>query len=123
MKAFKKIALVITGITMFFSCQSKPDVDKILSNNETRKELIDSIAANSKMSGEMMEALMNRRDGKLMQDYHQNMMKMMKENPEMMKSMIAITKSDSSMVCPMCGNMMRNDHMTDTMKIMHDERK
>lgn len=123
MKAFTKMALVIAGIAMFASCQSKPDVNKILTNNETRKELIDSIAANSKMSGEMMDALMTRKNGKMMQEYHQNMMKMMKENPEMMKNMMEMSKSDSSMVCPMCGKMMRNDHMVDSMKKMHDERK
>lgn len=120
MNVFKKIALVITVIAMFASCQSKPDVNKILANSETRKELIDSIAANSKMSNEMMEALMNRKNGNMMQEYHQKMMKMMKDNPEMKKNMMEMSKSDSSMVCPMCGKMMGNDHMMDTMKKMHN---
>ena len=120
MNVFKKIALVITVIAMFASCQSKPDVNKILANSETRKELIDSIAANSKMSNEMMEALMNRKNGNMMQEYHQKMMKMMKDNPEMKKNMMEMSKSDSSMVCPMCGKMMGNDNMMDTMKKMHN---
>jgi len=123
MKAIKKIALVITAIAMLASCQSKPNVNKILANNETRKELIDSIVASSKMSGEMMDALMNRTNEKMMQEYHQKMMKMMKNNPEMMKSMMEMSKSDSGMVCPMCGKMMGKDHMMDTMKKMHTDRK
>lgn len=115
-ESFSKIALVIAGIAMFASCQSKPDVNKILANNETRRELIDSIASNSKMSGEMMDALMNRKNGIMMQDYHQKMMKMMKDNPEMMKSMMEMSGSDSSFLCPMCGKMMGKGHMMDTIK-------
>jgi hypothetical protein len=43
------------------------------------------------MSGEMMDALMNRKNGNMMQGYHQKMMKMMKDNPEMMKNMMEIS--------------------------------
>lgn len=122
MKTLNKIALVITIIALFASFQSKIDVKKILSNTEIRKEIIDSIAASSSMSKEMMSALMNQKNGKMMMEHHKMMMNMMKENPAMMKSMME-SKGDSGMICPMCGKKMEKNEMPGMMKKMPAEVK
>lgn len=122
MKTIKKIALVITGIALFASCQSNPNVKKILASTETRKELMDSIASSASMSKEMMAALMNEKNGKMMMDHHQMMMTMMKDKPEMMKNMMDMSKADAGMMCPMCGKMMGMDKMDSMAKKMPDSK-
>src|ERR1035437_6318344 len=100
MKTLQKVALAIALITMFASCQSTSDPKKILSNTETRKGIMDTIANNSNMSKEMMEAMMNSKNGTMMMqgnekmtmmmmENHGTMMKMMKDNPAMMQSMMS----------------------------------
>ena len=128
MKTLQRIAMVIVLITLFASCQPSTDVKQILSNSDTRKAIIDTISNDSIMSREMMVALMNGRNGKmLMMENHEAMMKMMKDDPGMMQSimsgMMETCKSDSTMMCSMCKTMMGNKQMMDMMDNMKEENK
>ena len=128
MKTFQKITLAIALIALFSSCQSKIDVKQTLSNLDTRKEIMDTIANNSDMAKEMMVVLMNGKHGKmLMMENHQNMMKMMKDDPGMMKGMMSdmmeTCKSDTSMMSSMCKTMMGNKQMMDKMDKMKEGNK
>lgn len=119
MKRLQKVTLIMAFIGLFASCQSGTDVNKILSKQETRKVIMDTIANNSTMSVEMMEAIMNSKKGKMMMmgndkmtmmmmmDNRASMVKMMKDNPAMMQNMwsdmMEIAKNNPSMM-----NMMQN---------------
>lgn len=130
--------MAIALISLFASCQSTSDPKQLLSNKETRKEIIGIIANDSEMAKEMMEAMMNNTNGKMMMqgnqkmsmmmmEDHAMMMKMMKENPTMMHSMMAdmmeACKGDSSMMSGMCKTMMGNQPMMDMMQRMKGENK
>ncbi len=122
MKKLQKIALSIALITLFVSCQTAPDTGQVLSNTETRKEIMDTIANNSGMMKEMMGAMMNGKNNKMMMESHEPMMKMMKDNPDMMQSMMTdmmeICKNDSTMMSGMCKTMIGNQQMMDMMQKM-----
>lgn len=131
MKKLQKITLIIALVALFASCQTGTDVNKILSNQDTKKAIIDTIANDSNLSIEMMEAMMNNENSKMMMkgndkmtmmmmEDHGTMMKMMKENPAMMQSMMTgmmeTCKNDTAMMSSMCKNMMENPEM---MEMMH----
>lgn len=121
MKTLQKITLFIALVALFASCQSNTDVSKILSNQETKKAIMDNIANDSTLSKEMMEAMMNNENSKMMMmENHGSMMKMMKENPEMMKSMMnglmETCKGDSAMMSSMCKSLMENPEI---MEMLH----
>ena len=123
MKTLLKTTILMVAVTFFASCQSGSDVKQILSNQDTRKAVIDSIANDSSMSKEMMGAMMNSNNGKMMMmENHTAMMKMMKENPSMMKGMMAdmmeTCKGDSSMMSDMCKTMMGDPKMMEMMNKM-----
>ena len=103
MKRLKKITLFIALVALFASCQSGTDVTKILSNQDTKKAIMDSIANDSNLSVEMMETIMN---GKMMQN-----------NPAMMQSMMSGMMEtccrDSAMMSSMCSSIMNNPQMMD----------
>jgi hypothetical protein len=96
MKTLQKITLAIALITLFTSCQS---TKQILSKSDLRTEIITAIANDPDMSKEMMEAIMDSKNGKMMMqgndkmkmmmENHGMMMKMMKDNPGMMQSMMS----------------------------------
>ncbi len=128
MKILQKITLAIALITLFASCQS---AKQILSKSDSRNEIITAIANDPDMSKEMMEAMMNSKNGKMMMqenekmkmmDNHGMMMKMMKDNPGMMKNMMSnmmeAAKGDTSMMSSMCKSMMGNQQMMDMMHMM-----
>src|SRR5665647_1514874 len=130
MKTLQKITLAIALVAIFASCQSSTDVNKILSNQDTKKAIIDKIANDSNLSTEMMETMMNSNNGKMMMlgndkmtmmmmENHGKMMKMMKDDPGMMKSMMSgmmeTCKSDTAMLSSMCKNMMESPQMMDMM--------
>ena len=124
MKILQKITLAIALITLFASCQS---AKQILSKSDSRNEIITAIANDPDMSKEMMEAMMNSKNGKMMMqenekmkmmDNHGMMMKMMKDNPGMMKNMTEAAKSDTSMMSSMCKSMMGNQQMMNMMQKM-----
>jgi hypothetical protein len=119
MITFQKVTLIMVFLGLFVSCQAGTDVSKILSKQETRKVVMDTIANNSAMSMEMMDAMMNSKNGKMtmmgndkmammmMMENRASMIKMMKENPAMMQNMwsdmMEISKNNPDMM-----NMMQN---------------
>jgi len=138
MKTLQKVALAIVLITLIASCQTNSDPKKILANKETRKGIMDTIANNNEMMGEMMGAMMNSQNGKMMiqgnekmamimMQNHGTMMNMMKDNPGMTKSMMSdmmeSCKSDPDMMSSMCKTMMGNKQMMDMMQKMKGEKK
>jgi hypothetical protein len=136
MKTLQKITLLIALITLLASCQSGTDVNQTLSKPDTRKEIMDKIADDSTMSKEMMTAMMNSNNGKMMMgdgkmpmmmENHDAMMKMMKDNPSMMHNMMMnmmeACKNDTTMMSGMCKKMMENPQMMDMMQKMKGENK
>ncbi len=137
MKLIQKITLGITLLTFLASCQPKADTKLTLSTPETRKETMEMIANDGDMSNEMMDAMMNNKNGKMMMqenekmsmmmmENHGTMMKMMKDKPEMMKSMMddmmETSKTDSTMMATMCKTMMDDPKMMGMMdKMKHDK--
>lgn len=131
MKGLLKITLFIALVALIASCQSSTYIDKVLSNQDTKKAIIDKIANDSNLSKEMVETMMNSKNGKLMMlgndnltmlmmmENHGKMMKMMKDDPGMMKSMMSAMmetcKSDTAMLFSMCKNMMESPQMMDMM--------
>lgn len=126
MKKIKIITLVITLITLFSSCQTSTDTKQVLAKQETRREIMDTIANNSNMSKEMIETMMNSKNGKMMMQGNGKMMgmmlenngsmiKMMKENPAMiqtmMSNMLEACKSDTSLMSSMCKTLIGNEQM------------
>ena len=130
MKTFQKLSLLIALITFFASCQSGTDVNQTLSKSETRMEMMNKIADDSTMSKEMMGAMMNSKNGKMMMmpmmENHEAMMKMMKDNPgmmdNMMMNMMEACKTDTAMMSGMCKKMMENPQMMDMMQKMKGEK-
>ncbi len=88
MKKLQTITLAIALITLFASCQS---TEQLLSKPDSRNEIMLAIADDSEMSKEMMQAMMNSKNGKMMMEEndkmnimmekHGTMVKMMKDNP------------------------------------------
>jgi len=64
MKTIQKITMLIALVALFASCQSNINVNKILSNQDTKKAIMDTIANNSNLSKEMMETMMNSENSK-----------------------------------------------------------
>lgn len=120
MKKVQKFALAIVLITLFATCQRNSEVKQILSKAETKKALIDTIANDSIMSKEMIFAMLNSKNGKMvMMENHKRIMKMMKEKPDMrqmiMSDMMEACKNDSGMMSSMCKTMMENHQVMCTM--------
>lgn len=133
MKALKQFAVSILLMTLFASCQTKTEIKNLLSNADTRKEIMDSISNDHALSKKMMESMMNNMHGKMamlgdekmatmMMENHETMMKMMKDNPAMMHGMMStmmdMCKNDSTMMAGMCKTMMANPQMMDMMQKM-----
>ena|ERR1035437_917235 len=133
MKTLQKVLFAVVLISLFAACKSNTDVKQILSKTETRTEIMDTIANNSNMSKEMMTAMMNSKNGKMMMmgneemtkmmmENNGTMMKMMQDNPgmmqNMMSSMMESCKSDPSKMSAMCKTMMGNKQMMTMMKKM-----
>src|SRR5487761_2240368 len=123
MKTLQKITLAIGLITIFASCQTNTDINRVLYNSDSRKEIIDTIANNSKMSEEVMKTMLNSRNGKmlilenekmakmLLED-HVMIVKMMKDNPGLMQCMLSdmmeTCKGDTCTMASMCKILMGN---------------
>jgi len=124
MKTLKNLTLSFFLLTLFFSCQNKPDISNLLSNTDTKNEIISSIAQDSVLTKEMMTALMNGKHAMMIIHHSESMMKMMNEHPEMMKGMMTgmmeACKKDTSMMSSMCKMMMTDNDM---MKKMMDGKK
>jgi len=125
MKKLSKIAGAILLITLLASCQSKTDIKQLLSNADTKKSIMDTIANDGNLSSEMLTSMMGNKNGKMaMMEHHQTMLKM---NPDMMKSMMSdmmeACKSDTSLMSSMCKMMMDDHQMMDMMDKMKAEKK
>ena len=132
MKTLQKFVFAIVLITLLASCQSNSEIKEVLSKSDTRKEIMDSIAHNSDMSKEMMTAMINSKNDKMMMEgdgkmpmmmaNHDSMMKMMKDNPammhKMMLQMMEACNADTGMMSSMCKTMMENPKMMNMMKKM-----
>lgn len=121
MKTLLKITLFIAFVAVFASCQSSTDVKQILSNQDTKSAIMDSIANDSNLSKEMLGLMLNGRNSDvIMGQIHETMMEKMKDNPDMMHGMMTgmmeTCKGDSAMVSSMCMSMMENPEM---MEMMH----
>lgn len=119
MKKVQKIFFVIALAALFTSCQSGTNTKQILSNADTRKDIMNTIANDSSMYHEMMTAMMDSKKGMMTGD-HASMMKMMKDNPGMMNDMMEMCNKDTAMMGGMCKTMMANPQMMDMMKKMKD---
>jgi len=128
MKTLQKITLLIALVALFASCQTGTDVNKILSNQDTKMAIMDTIANDNNLSIEMMEAMMNNENSKMMMMGNENMttmmmgnqgtmLKIMQNNPAMMQSMMTgmfeICNSDSTMMTSMYSSIMNNPQMMD----------
>lgn len=128
MKTLQTMTLAIVLITLFASCQSTSAQMQDLSNKETRMKIMNAIANDSTMSQEMIGAMMNNKNGRMMMQEHQmknmqnhsSMMNMLKNNPGMMQSMMSAmmetAKGDTSMMSGMIRTMMGNRQMMDMMQ-------
>ncbi len=109
---------------LFVACSTSSDPKTVLSNQETRKEIMNTIAADSAMHREMMMTMLTNPDEKVMMQHHTAMMEGMKSNPEVMKKMMhhmmEMCKTDSTMMDGMCKEMMSSPEMMDHMKHMKD---
>jgi hypothetical protein len=118
MKIIQKVTLAIGLIGLLYSCQS---THQVLSKSDKRMEIMNEIANNESMSKEMMGILMNGKNHKMMmKESHAKMMEMMKENPEMMKSMMSeMMKENPEMMkenhAKMMEMMKKNPEMRKTM--------
>jgi ABC-type uncharacterized transport system permease subunit len=137
MQQLQKFALAIVLITLFASCQSTSDPKQLLSNKETRKETIETITNSNEMMNEMMEAILNNNNAKMvmqkndkmivmMLENRDTMIKVMKDNPVMMQNMMSdmmeACKNDTSLMSGMCKTMMGNQPMMDMMQKMKGEK-
>ena len=118
------VALSMVFIVSFMSCQSTADPKQTLSNTDSRKAFMETIAKDAAMSKEMMQTMMANADAhKMMMEHHAAMMK---DDPSMMKGMMAdmmeACKKDTSMMSEMCKKMMDNQPMMDKMHEMNGEK-
>jgi len=82
---------------------------------------METIADDSNLSSEMIQTIMKSENGKMvMMENHGTMMKLMKDSPGMMESMMTsmmkLCESDTAMMSAMHKSMMKNPH---TMDMMH----
>lgn len=124
MKTLQTVVLAIALVTAFSSCQPSSSRTQILSDKGTRAAMMDTIANDSTMSRQMIETMMNGKNGMMMQQHmmgNQNlMMKMLKDNPAMMQSMMSAmmetAKGDTSRMSGMIKTMMGNPQMMQMMQ-------
>jgi hypothetical protein len=136
MNTIQKVTLTIALIILFASCQSGTDIKQVLSKSDMRKEIMDTIANNSDMSKEVMMRMMNsqisqmsilenEKIAKMILENHTTMMKIMKDNPGLMQSMMCdmleTCKSDPGTMAIMCRTMIGNQQMMDMMHKMKRE--
>lgn len=113
-----KLVWTMSIVSLFAACTTGSTVNQLLSNQETRAAIIDSIANDDKMSREMMTAMMNSKDS--MRQHMGALMEMMRDNPGMMNTMMSnlmeASKKDSNIMIHMYENMMSNQEMMGRMK-------
>lgn len=121
------ILLLIIGLLTIYSCDQKPDVSKMLENQEIKNEIFKTIADNQDYMMGFMETMQN----------SEHAMQLMQGNKMMMGNMMKgqgmqMMMDDSTMMKSMMGNkiMMRNmmhqmmsdsTHMNSMMQMMNQK--
>ncbi|WP_428741023.1 hypothetical protein [Tenacibaculum sp.] len=82
------ILLLILGSQILISCNQKPDVDKILKDQETKERIFKSIAENHEYMTEFMETMHNNEHAMQMMMNNNMMMNNMMGNKNMMHQMM-----------------------------------
>lgn len=118
MKTVQQISLLFMIVSLLASCQTGTDVNKILSNQDTKIKIMNTIATDSVLSTEMIGAMMNNESGsRMMMQNQQAMLKMMQNNPTMMQSMMTgmmeTFKNDTLIMSSMASIIMTNPQMKD----------
>lgn len=126
MKTLNTLLFAMALLSLFASCQSSSSQTPVLSNQETRKEIMHTIANDSTMSEQMIATMMMSKNGKMMQhrmmENQNSMMEIMKNNPGMMRSMMSTimetTKGDTSKMAGIIKTMSENPKMMQMMQNM-----
>jgi len=110
MSEINKVALFFVLLALAVGCQSNTGVKQMLSNMDSRKQIMVNISKDTTMINDMIEIMMNNDDSKvmllgndkmtmMMMENHGAMIRLMKRDPDMMKSlmteMMDACKSDS----------------------------
>ena len=118
MKTSQQISLLFALVTLLASCQTGTDANKILSNQDAKIKIMNTIATDSLLSSEMIGAMMNSKNGnRMMMQNQEAMLKIMQNNPAMMQSMMTgmmeTYKNDTLMMSSMSSILMTNPQMKD----------
>lgn len=131
MKTLQIVAMAIALFTLFPSCQPTSAQMKELTNKDKRIEIMNAIAHDSTISQEMINMMMNSKNGMLRMHQHQmmlmnnhdSMMGWLKNNPYMMhntmSAMMETANGDTSMMYGMIRTMMENRQMKGMMQNMN----
>lgn len=135
MQKLQQFVLTIATISLFASCQNaaNPKRDSNLADKAVRMETIQTITNSNEMMNEMMDAILDNNNAKMVMQKNEKMVAMMMENRDttmkvlrnnpvmmqyMMSDMMEISKTDSSMMAGMCKTMMGNPQMMNMMSKM-----
>jgi outer membrane lipoprotein-sorting protein len=123
MKNLIVLILAVT-VTILSSCnQATTDVNALLQNDESKKEIFSAIIADHQMMTDFMGDMVNNEHAVMMMKGDQKMMgmmmkkgtmmKMMNDNPEMMHGMMAEMMKDGKMMGNMVGMMNKEGMMSE----------
>lgn len=126
MKNFIKITILALA-TIFVGCiKEQADTSKILSNEETRSEIMETIINDDKMINQFMDKMINNEDRKLLLAERRNMINMKQMMQEitndsikagiMMEHMMGMMQKDSSIYRMMHRKMGANPNMKGLMR-------
>ncbi len=126
MKNFQKIIILVLA-TIFVGCAKKQtDTSKILGNEETRSEIMETIINDDKMISQFMDKMINNDERKLLLTEKRNLINMNQMMQEitndsikagmMMEHMMVMMQKDSSIYRMMHRKMGNNLHMKGVMK-------
>jgi hypothetical protein len=129
MKTLQTAIIAITSILFFASCGANSSQSKALLDEGQRMEIMNTIANDSVMSMEMISIMSSGKNGMMMQQHYmgnqQVMMKIFKDNPDMMNSMMShmleTANNDSTMMNGMYKIMSDNPQMMQMMYMRSNE--
>lgn len=128
MKTLEAALFGIIFLIVFVTCKSATGQLSDLSNKDSRNEIMTKIANDSRMSKEMIGAMMNSNKGRLMMQEnqimtlgnHSSMMNILQNNPGIMQSMfssmIQRAKGDTTLMSEMIKTRMDNQQMMTMMQ-------
>ncbi len=127
MKILQTAGLAVILYIIFASCQSTSTQKNILSNTQTRNEIMQTIANDTVMCKEMLGTMMSHNNGMMMMHQHDMMMignqdsmrNMLKNNKSLMRGMLTgimeTANGDTSMMSGMYNIMKDNPQMVQMM--------